>query len=591
VQAIPDPSIKLVIMNRLFQTSIPRFRMIRVVVLLFFVGFSPLGCATADGPRLPRNHVISAANPHAARAGLAMLRAGGGAVDAAIAAQAVLTLVEPQSSGIGGGAFLLHYSKRDRAVEAYDGRETAPAGAGPELFLGANKMPLKFYDAVIGGRSVGAPGVLRMLELAHGEHGRLPWARLFEPAIALAENGFEISPRLHYFIGRAKGLKRTAAARRYFFTQVGEPKPAGNRLVNAEYATTLRIIAKHGADGLYRGPLAREIVDAVRGAVANPGALSLADLRDYRAVKRRALCRPYRGWNVCTMPPPTSGGITTLQILGLLERFDLSRLKPGSVRAVHLISEASRLAYADRAAYIADADFVSVPVEGLLRRNYLAARSELISAARSMGRAVAGAPGRRKSEIPPVSDAIELPSTSHLSVVDSHGNAVSMTSSVENIFGSRLMVGGFMLNNQLTDFSFRPEINGRKVANRVQPGKRPRSSMSPTIVLDGDGRFVVALGSPGGSRIIGYVARALIAALDWRMGLADAFALPNHVNRNGPTDLEKGSALRAIAPGLEALGHEVRIRGLTTGLHGVRATPDGYDAAADPRREGVALGD
>lgn len=595
-------------MKQQFQTPICRKWLIRGALVLI-AGLAPVGCATPDGPSLPRRHAISAANPHAARAGLAMLRAGGSAVDAAIAAQAMLSLVEPQSSGIGGGAFMLHYARRTRHIDAYDGRETAPAGAGPELFLGPDKKPLKFYDAVIGGRSVGTPGVLRMLELAHGKHGKLPWKRLFEPAIELAENGFDISPRLHYFIGRAKGLKRYSAARRYFFTQDGKPKPVGTRLVNSSYAATLRMIAKQGADGMYRGPLARKIVEAVQNAAPNPGSLSLVDLKNYRAVNRKALCRPYRQWRVCTMPPPTSGGVTTLQILGMLESFDLSALKPGSVRAVHLISEASRLAYADRAAYIADTDFIAVPVEGLLGRNYLAARAGLISAASSMGKALPGAPGRRADEkpprrradenppgikhgeIPPISDAIEFPSTSHLTVVDDDGNTVSMTTSVENIFGSRLMVGGFMLNNQLTDFSFRPEIDGRKVANRVQPGKRPRSSMSPTIVLDGDGKLVLALGSPGGSRIIGYVARALIATLDWRLGLADAFALPNHVNRNGPTELENNTALKAIAPGLEALGHEIRLRTLTTGLHGVRATPRGYDAAADPRREGVALGD
>lgn len=520
-----------------------------------------------------------------------MLRAGGSAVDAAIAAQAVLSLVEPQSSGIGGGAFLLHYSKETRKVIAYDGRETAPAGAGPDLFLGPDKTPLKFYDAVIGGRSVGAPGVLRMLEVAHKKHGKLPWAKLFQPAIRLAADGFNISPRLHYFIGRAKGLKRFPAARKYFFTPEGKPKPAGTLLINADYAATLRQVAKGGADVMYRGSLARRIVAAVKGAVPNPGTLSLSDLENYRAVKRPALCRAYRSWNICAMPPPTSGGITTLQILGMLERFNMAALKPGSVRAVHLISEASRLAYADRAAYIADGDFVSVPVHGLLDKSYLANRSELISAARSMGKATPGLPGQRKTEAPPISDPIELPSTSHLSVVDGDGSAVSMTTSVENIFGSRLMVSGFMLNNQLTDFSFRPEIDGRKVANRVQPGKRPRSSMSPTMVLNGDGKLLLALGSPGGSRIIGYVTRALIATLDWRLRPVDAFALPNHVNRNGPTDLEKGTAITAIAPGLEALGHKVRIRRITSGLHGFRATPGGYDAAADPRREGVALGD
>ncbi len=540
--------------------------------------------------------MIAAANPHAARAGLEMLRAGGGAVDAAIAAQAVLSLVEPQSSGIGGGAFLMHYAagtqgaSGETRVEAYDGRETAPAGANAGLFLGPDGKPLKFLDAVIGGRAVGVPGVPRMLALAHADHGVLPWKRLFAPAIRLAEAGFRISPRLHRFIGIAKGLKKYRPARAYFYTPKGEPKAVGTVLVNPAYAETLRRIAADGADAFYGGKIARDIVRTVRGAADNPGTLSLNDMGNYRARKREALCRPYRRWRVCAMPPPTSGGITTLQILGLLERFDMAALAPGSVQAVHLISEASRLAYADRAAYIADPDFVAVPVDGLLRRNYLSVRGGMISGARSMGRALPGVPGRRAAA-PPAGGAPELPSTSHLSVVDARGNAVSMTTSVENIFGSRLMVGGFMLNNQLTDFSFRPEIDGRPVANRVAPGKRPRSSMAPTLVLDEKGRLVMAVGSPGGSRIIGYVARALIAALDWDLAMGPAIALPNHVNRNGPTDLEEGTALADRAAALRALGHRVRVRRLASGLHGIRVTPNGLDGAADPRREGVALGD
>ncbi len=547
-------------------------------------------CAAPDSGGLPRRHVIAAANPHAARAGLEILRAGGSAVDAAIAAQAMLTLVEPQSSGIGGGAFMLHYQRRSGRVDAYDGRETAPAAAGPGLFLGPDGKGMKFLDAVIGGRSVGVPGVPRMLEIAHRAHGRLPWARLFQPAIRLARAGFAISPRLHRFIGVAKGLKAFAKTRRYFFTPGGKPKPVGSRLANPALAATLERIAGGGADAFYTGDLARRIVATVRGAPRNPGLLSLADLASYQARKRPALCRRYRDHRVCTMPPPTSGGITTLQILGLLERFDMAAVMPGSATAIHLVSEASRLAYADRDVYIADPDFVSVPVEGLLRRSYLATRSGMISAARSMGRAPPGIPGRR-ARAPPGSAAPELPSTSHLTVVDGDGNAVSMTTSVENIFGSRLMVGGFMLNNQLTDFSFRPEISGRKVANRVEPGKRPRSSMAPTMVLDADGSLVLAIGSPGGSRIIGYVARTLIAVLDWRLSLQAAIALPHHVNRNGPIDLEKSTPITTRARALRSLGHKVRLRRLTSGLHGVRVTKAGLEGAADPRREGVVLGD
>ena len=560
------------------------------IAALALVSLLAASC-TAPGSGLPQRHMIAVANAHAAAAGRAMLRAGGSAVDAAIATQMVLTLVEPQSSGIGGGAFLLHYRAADASVDAYDGRETAPAAATAGMFLGADGKPRKFLDAVVGGRSVGAPGVLRMLALAHKAHGRLPWARLFRPAIDLADKGFAVSPRLHRFIGRAKHLRDFAATRRYFFTAAGDPLPAGTRLRNPALADTLRRIATGGAGAFYSGAIARDIVRAVRTAPRNPGGLSVADLAAYGAKRRAPLCRPYRVWRICTMPPPTSGGITTLQILGMLERFDMAALKPGSAQAVHLIAEASRLAYADRAIYIADPDFVTVPVAGLLDPAYLARRGESISAARSMGTARAGVPRRTARGMMGADDSAELPSTSHLSVIDGDGNAVAMTTSIENIFGSRLMVRGFLLNNQLTDFSFRPAVGGRPVANRAAPGKRPRSSMAPTLVLDRAGRLVMTVGSPGGSRIIAYVVKALIATLDWRLAMGEAFALPNFANRNGPTDIEAGTALAAAAPALEALGHTVRPRRLGSGFHGIRVTPDGLDGAADPRREGVALGD
>ena len=535
--------------------------------------------------------MIAAANPLAAEAGRDILRAGGSAVDAAIAAQMVLNLVEPQSSGIGGGAFVVHFSADSGDIDAYDGRETAPAAATPDMFLDRAGKPMKFYDAVVGGLSVGVPGLLRALELAHRDHGRLPWTRLFEPAIALAETGFAVSPRLHETIARDKHLKTFGVARDFFHGADGKAWPVGTKLANKALAETLRIIARDGADAFYTGPLARDIVGTVRSAARNPSGMTVADLQSYEAKKRAPLCLSYRLWLVCGMPPPTSGGITTLQILGILQEFDLAAVKPGTAEAVHLIAEASRLAFADRATYIADPDFVQVPVAALLNPKYLKKRGRAISPDRSMGKAKAGAPnGAQALRLAPGDDEKGL-STSHVSVIDAMGNALSMTTTIESAFGSRLMVHGFLLNNQLTDFSFKPDDEGTPVANRIEAGKRPRSSMAPTLVFDGSGRVVMALGSPGGSRIIGYVAKTLIAVLDWKRDMGDAVGLPHFVNRNGATDLEDGTPLAALKPALEALGHRVNLRSLNSGLHGIMATPEGLIGGADPRREGVALGD
>lgn len=546
-----------------------------------------------------QKHMIAAANPLAAKAGLEILRAGGSAVDAAIAAQMVLNLVEPQSSGIGGGGFMLHFAAKGGAIEAYDGRETAPATAHARMFLAKDGKPRKFYDAVVGGLAVGVPGLVAMLETAHREHGRLPWAQLFQPAIELAEKGFAISPRLHGLIARDKHLKTFAPAADYFYDAQGEARPVGSILVNRPLARTFRILARQGALGFYRGPIARDVAEAVRSARVNPGGMTEGDLKGYVAKKRAPVCLPYRQYLVCGMGPPSSGGITTLQILGILQAFNLGALKPDmkpdgqpitSPVAVHLIAEASRLAFADRNTYLADEDFVPPP-PGMLDPEYLALRASRISVGATMGKTSPGVPGSGSYLRPPVGDGDKGPSTSHLSIVDGDGNAVSMTTSIENAFGSRMMVRGFLLNNQLTDFSFRPEKNGAPVANRAEPGKRPRSSMAPTLVFDGSGRLTMAVGSPGGSSIIGYVAKTLIAVLDWNMGMSQAVALPHFVNRNGPTDLEKRTAATELQPALKALGHKVRVRPMTSGLHGILVREGTLEGGADPRREGVAIGD
>jgi gamma-glutamyltranspeptidase/glutathione hydrolase len=539
--------------------------------------------------------MISSANPLASAAGREILRAGGSAVDAAIAAQAVLTLVEPQSSGIGGGAFLMHFRKSDGRVEAFDGRETAPAAIRPDVFVTADGKRRSFRDISTGGAAVGVPGILRMLALAHKEHGKLPWARLFERAISHSENGFPISPRLHAMIRRAKDLQNFPAARAYFLTPEGAAKAVGTLLRNPLLAYTYRRLAAGGAEEFYSGDIARDISAAVANAARNPAMMTLGDIAGYQPKIRKPICRPYRTWRLCAMPPPTSGGLTTLQILGLLEGFDMARIPPSSVQAVHLISEASRLAYADRRRYIGDPDFVTVPVDGMLDSAYLRRRAEQISGTGSMGKASPGRPrGAEKAQL--ADDEREgFPSTSHLSVIDRDGNAVSMTTTIERAFGSRLMVRGFLLNNQLTDFAFIPRRDGRRVANAVAPGKRPRSSMSPTLVFDAEGNLFATVGSPGGSRIITYVIKALIGLMDWKLDMQAAIDLPNHANRNGATELEKNTPVAKHADALRKLGHNVKIGSLVSGLHGIRVTQDafgdGYDGGADRRREGVALGD
>jgi gamma-glutamyltranspeptidase/glutathione hydrolase len=538
----------------------------------------------AHAPR----YMIAAAHPLAVDAGLQMLDAGGTAVDAMIAVQLVLNLVEPHASGLGGGAFLLHFDARARDVRAYDGRETAPAAASPELFL-RDGSPMAFRDAVSGGRSVGTPGVARLLETAHRKHGRLPWASLFQPAIALAENGFPLSARVHTLLLRDRAIVGEAAARNYFLQTDGSPKPVGTLLRNPEFARTLRAIAAGGADVFYRGDIARAMVTAVRGHAANPGLLSEADLAAYQVREVDALCGPYRAYRICGMPPSSSGGIAVLQMLGLLSAQNLSGVKPGSTQAVHLLAEAGRLAYADRNRWVADDRFVEVPVRGLLDPAYLAARARLIQPDRSMGRAEAGRPPG--AALVYADDPVEeVAGTSHVAIVDGDGNAVSLTTTIENFFGSRIMVGGFLLNNQLTDFNFNPVESGRPVANAVAPGKRPRSSMAPTLVFRDNGELHLVLGSPGGSRIINYVAKTLIATLDWNLDIQAAIALPNTGSRNGPTEIERGTEAETLAAPLRGMGHIVEITDMTSGLHGIMRDGKGWQGGADPRREGIAKG-
>ncbi|HWA36233.1 MAG TPA: gamma-glutamyltransferase [Burkholderiales bacterium] len=514
--------------------------------------------------------MVAAAHPLAAEAGATVLRLGGGAVDAAIAVQMVLGLVEPEASGLGGGAFMLHWSAKEKKLRAYDGREIAPASSSPALFLDRDGKPMPFMAAAASGRSVGVPGVLRMLEMAYQRHGRLRWAELLQYAIFAAEEGWPMSARLHAQLEKETHLRNDPQARAIFYGADGRPRPVGARLTNRAYGATVRTLAFEGVEAFYRGPIAADIARAVR-THAKPGGLTEEDLAAYRAVERDPLCGPYRQWRVCSMPPPSSGGVAVLQILGMLERTEFPSQPAGSEKALHLYAEASRLAYADRARFIGDPDFVSVPTAALVDGKYLEKRAALIGE-RAIGLAPSGDP--------------EAAGTTHFTIVDAEGDVVSMTSTIEATFGSRIMVRGFLLNNELTDFDFTP--NSR---NEVEPRKRPRSSMAPTIVFGPAGEVRLAVGSPGGPFIIHYVAKALIGTLGWNLPMAEAIGLPNFSNRNGATEVERGSAYEALSDALRARGHEVVLRELTSGLHGVERIPGGWRGAADPRRGGAAFGE
>tara|TARA_R110001606_G_scaffold375489_1_gene533802 strand:+ start:347 stop:2107 length:1761 start_codon:yes stop_codon:yes gene_type:complete len=534
--------------------------------------------------------MVATANPEASKAGYDVLKAGGSAIDALVAVQMVLGLVEPQSSGLGGGAFVVYYDAENQKLTTFDGRETAPQEATPELFQDENGEPLSFYDAVVGGRSVGTPGTVKLMGELHDRYGTMPWEDLLAPATKLAQEGFIVSPRLADAIkGSEERLARYPETKAYFFNLDGTPLEAGSRLQNAQYYETLRFLATYGADEFYTGQIAKKIVSQVRGALDNPGVLSEQDFLSYRVKERAPVCLPYKEYDICGMGPPSSGALTVGQILGITEQFDLAALGPNSPEAWQIIGDASRLAFADRGRYIADTDFVPMP-QGLLDKPYLAERAKLITKGKALESVKAGEPEWRHPIKQANDIAIELPSTSHISIVDKDGNAVSVTTTIENGFGSNLMSNGFLLNNELTDFSFKSHQDGFPIANRLEPGKRPRSSMSPTIVMK-DNKPYLVVGSPGGSRIIGYVAKTLIAHLEWGMDIQEAITLPNMLNRFGTYDLEKGTEAETYAKALTDMGFKVSVQDLNSGVQGIVVEKGGLLGGADPRREGLVLGD
>ncbi len=556
----------------------------------------PVSVATAQMAPAADPHekgMVVAANPHAAQAGIEALRAGGSAVDAAIAVQTVLSLVEPQSSGVGGGAFMVFYDAATGKVSAYNGRETAPAAIDETLFLGEDGKPRGRFENIISGKSTGAPGVMAMLGMAHKDYGKLAWADNFSAGIKLAENGFKVSPRMASLVELAGGfaLKVQPAAREYFFHEDGSPLVAGDIRDNKLYAETLRALAKNPR-ALNEGSIAEAIVAAVREE-PRPGVLSLADLAAYQPQKTEALCSPYRDYILCGAMPPSSGGVAVQSIMGQLANFDMKAffdVEKGAptLQGWHVFAEASEMAYADRDLFVGDPDFVKVPTRAMIGQDYLKSRAAKISMDKSLKDVQAGNPANYK----PGKDATpDVPGTSHFSIVDKWGNVVSMTTTVESLFGSERMAGGFMLNNQLTDFSAAPrDAEGNLIANRPGPRKRPRSSMAPHIVFNKDGSFAFATGSPGGSSIIAYTAKTIIAMIDWDMNPQQAVELANFISRNGSIRLEEAGLDTAIITGLEAKGHKViRSKGEISGIHIIRRNADGsYEGGADPRREGVA---
>ena len=548
---------------------------------------TPLSRQAAD-ERLAERFMVSAAHPLAVEAGLDVMRRGGNAVDAAVAVQMMLGFVEAPETGIGGGGFLLFRHGASGELEVFDGRETAPAAARPDRFtlLG---HPVPRWLAIPSGRAVGVPGLVAMLDMAHARHGRVPWGELLEPAIRAAEQGVPMPRRLVAESRNDWSLRLFSDTRRAFVEPANATSPV---LRNTDYADTLRVLARRGPGAFYDGDIAAGLVDRARARRPWPSDLELADLRDYRAIERDAICLPYREWTVCGPPPPSSGGLAILQALGMLERFALGEMDPDSLEAVHLIVEAHRLAFADRERYVGDPAFVEVPVAALLDPAYLALRGALIDPAGALREVVPGDPirmaGRRGEAVAPARPA---GNTSHFSIVDEAGNVVALTASIEAPFGSRMSTEGFLLNNQLTDFSFAPRAGAVPHPNAVAPGKRPRSSMSPVIVLDAHGEVRLVVGARGGPRIIAYVLKVLVGVLDWELGIQEAIELPNFVHLAGRLELERGTRLAARGAEFAALGHRVRRAELTSGLHGIEATAAGWRGGADPRLEGIARGE
>ena len=534
-----------------------------------------------------KDWMVVTANPYATDVGASIIARGGTAADAMVAIQAVLGLVEPQSSGMGGGGFLVWYDGKNGELTTLDGRETAPIAANERLFQDEKGEPLKFWDAVIGGRSVGVPGMPALMKVAHSKWGKIPWADLFKRATVLAESGFIVSDRLSGLLAdEHHRMTSSIEAKSYFFPR-GEPLAQGDVLINREYANLMRRFADRGTDIFYSGPVADAIVNTVSDRDGDAGLLNHDDLANYTIKERPAICTKFRTYNICGMGPPSSGAIGVGQILGMINVYPIGKM--GNPQTLRLIGDATRLAFADRGRYVADPDFVDVPSNELVDERYLSSRASLLNGIIAIPRVAAGEPVAFLSERWAPDSSIEKDSTTHVSIVDSYGNALSLTSSIENAFGSRLMTNGFLLNNQLTDFSFKSFANGVPIANRVEGGKRPRSSMAPTIVLE-DGKLVMVIGSPGGSRIIPYVSNTIVAILDWKLDVQKAVSQPHAVNRFGTYEIEEGTSLIESKKWLRDLGYEVKERSLNSGLNVIMVKNGKLYGGSDPRREGIAIG-